>query len=153
MRVPTGPHQRRSVFGALDYGSGRGTWQVQERKGGAAFAGFLAQIAETWPAGQLVCVMDNASYHRSPVVREWWATQQGRITPFWLPVYSPHLNLLERVWRFLKQKLACHRFWNDVGSLEAAVGTLLDQIEARFHTTQPPAIRLVSTGTTGQELL
>jgi transposase len=131
------------VFGALDYGSGQLTWQVQPRKGGDAFAAFLAQIAQTWPADHLVLVMDNASYHRSPVVREWWAAQDGRITPFWLPVYSPHLNLIERVWRFLKQKLACHRFWHDVVGLEAAVGTLLDQIEARFHAATPPHIRLV----------
>lgn len=144
MKVPTGPHQRRTVFGALDYGSGQVTWQIQPKKGGEAFAAFLAQIAQAWPTDQLVLVMDNASYHRSPVVRAWWAAQADRITPFWLPVYSPHLNLIERVWRFLKQKLACHRFWHDVDGLEAAAGTLLDRIEAHFHTDDPPALRLVN---------
>ena len=29
MKVPTGPHQTRTVFGALDYGSGRVCWQIQ----------------------------------------------------------------------------------------------------------------------------
>ena len=56
---------------------------------------------------------------------------------------APNLNLIERVWRFLKQKLACHRFWADVDGLETAAGTLLDRIDAHFHATTPPSIRLV----------
>lgn len=118
-------------------------WHLCPAKGGDTFAAFLAQIAAAWPEDQLVLVMDNASYHRSPVVRRWWTTQDGRITAFWLPVYSPHLNLIERVWRFLKEKLACHRFWADIEALETAAATVLDRIEAHFHTTDGPAIRLI----------
>lgn len=142
MTVPTGPHQTRTVFGALDYGSGQVCWDIQEHKGGAPFAAFLDRIAQTWPEDDLVLVLDNASYHRSPVVRAWWAAQDGRIIPSWLPTYSPHLNLIERVWRFLKQKLAGHRFWNDVAGLEQATGTLLDRLEAHFHTEEGPSIFL-----------
>jgi transposase len=144
MTVPAaGADQRRAVFGALDYASGQLVWQLHDHKDGAACAAFLEQIAQTWPEEDLLLVMDNVSYHRSPAVRTWWAAQHGRIIPFWLPVYAPTLNLIERVWRFLKQKLACHRFGADVAGLEAAAATLLDRIEARFHSDQPPAIRLV----------
>ncbi len=137
-----GGDQRQSVFGALDYGSGKVTWRMHPTKSGDAFAAFLEQVAQTWPTEQLVLVMDNASYHRAPVVKAWWAAQDRRITPFWLPVYSPHLNLIERVWRFLKQKLACHRFWADIDGLTAAVTILLDHIEAHFHSDDRPAIKL-----------
>ncbi len=143
MTVPAaGKDQRRGVFGAVDYGSGQVVWDIQVRKHGEAFATFLAQLAQVWPDDQLVLVMDNVSYHRSPVVREWWAAQAGRVTPLWLPVYTPNLNLMERVWRFLKQKLAGHRFWNDVEGLETTAATLLDRIEAHFHAKQPPSISL-----------
>lgn len=130
------------MFGAVDYASGQVVWCMAERKGGEGFAAFLAQIAQTWPDDQLVLVMDNVSYHRSPMVRAWWVEQQGRVTPFWLPVYAPNLNLMERVWRFLKQRLACHRFWDDVDGIEATAGTLLTQIEAHFHTDDGPSIFL-----------
>jgi len=144
MTVPAaGADRRRAVFGALDYASGQLAWHLRDHKDGGAFAAFLEQVAATWPDEDLVLVMDNVSYHRSPAVRAWWAAQGGRVIPFWLPVYAPTLNLIERVWRFLKQKLACHRFWADVGGLEAAAATLLDRMEARFHTDHPPAIRLV----------
>lgn len=144
MRIPAaGKDARRAVFGALDYASGQVTWQLHAHKSGDACAAFLEQIARTWPTDHLVLVMDNVSYHRSPGVRRWWAAQEGRIIPFWLPVYTPTLNLIERVWRYLKQRLACHRFWADIDGLARAAATLLDGIEARFHTDHPPAIRLV----------
>lgn len=130
------------MFGAVDYASGQVVWQLAEHKGGQGFATFLARIAQAWPDDPVILVMDNVSYHRAPAVRAWWAEQAGRMTPFWLPVYTPNLNLMERVWRFLKQKLACHRFWADVAGLEAAATTVLDRLEAHFHTRTPPGIRL-----------
>ena len=123
------PTWQRSGSGAVpaDEGAGRGgrsayrrLWRVWTMprgrccgrravtKDGAGFAAFLAQIGQTWPDDDLVLVLDNVSYHRSAAMRTWWAAQEGRMLPFWLPAYAPNLNLLERVWRFLKQKLACH---------------------------------------------
>jgi transposase len=130
------------VFGALDYGSGQVLWSLAPKKSGDRFAAFLDHIAQTWPEDHLVLVMDNVSYHRSQAMRDWWAGQAGRLTPFWLPVYSPHLNLIERVWRFLKQKLACHRFWADINGLQTAAAYLLDHLEAHFHPEKGPSLVL-----------
>ena len=143
MSVPAaGEDERLAVFGALDYASGQVLSQIAARKNGIGFAAFLARIAQTWPEQTLVLVLDNASYHRSAAMRAWWAEQDGRMLPFWLPTYAPHLNLLERVWRFLKQKLACHRFWADPVGLGQAASTLLDQTAARFHGPDRPNLRL-----------
>jgi transposase len=143
LRVPAaGTDQRIAVYGALDYASGQVLWRTAAHKDGVGFAAFLEQIAQTWPEQDLVLVLDNVSYHRSEAMRTWWAEQDGRCLPFWLPAYAPTLNLLERVWHFLKQKLACHRFWADREGLRQAAITLLDQIEAQFHAPKRPAIRL-----------
>jgi transposase len=137
-----GKDQRRAVVGAVDDASGQVIWQLAEHKGGEVVAAFLARLAQTWPDEQLVLVMDNVSSHRATAVRAWWAEQGGRITPFWLPVSTPTLNLMERVWRLLKQNLACHRFWADIAGLETAAIPVLDQREAHFHTRTPPSITL-----------
>lgn len=137
-----GEDERIAVYGALDYASGRVLSQTAASKDGSGFAAFLEQIAQTWPDQTLVRVLDNASYHRGKAMRTWWAEQDGRLLPFWLPTYAPHLNLLERVWRYLKQKLACHRFWADPAGLRQAAMTLLTQIAAPFHPPKRPAIRL-----------
>ena len=142
MSVPAAGEDRRiAVYGALDYASGRVVWHPAAKKDGAGFAAFLEQIAQTWPHEDLVLVLDNVSYHRSLPMRTWWADQQGRVLPFWLPAYCPNLNLMERVWRYLKQKLACHRFWADRDGLRQAAATLLARTEACFHTPERPAIR------------
>ena len=137
-----GQDQRLAVFGALDYASGQVVSRIAEQKGSTGFAAFLEQIAHTWPDDHLVLVLDNVSYHRSAAMRAWWAAQDGRLTPFWLPAYAPQLNLIERVWRFLKQKLACHRFWADRDGLQQAAATLLDRLVARFHADTRPSIHL-----------
>lgn len=143
MIVPAaGEDQRRAVYGALDYASGTLISRIDEQKNGEGFATFLEQIAKAWPTGDIVLVMDNVSYHKSQAMKAWWQEQEGRITPFWLPKYCPNLNLIERVWRFLKSKLACHRFWADVKGLHAAAETLLEQLEAHFHADHRPSIRL-----------
>jgi transposase len=137
-----GVDERIGVYGALDYASGQVLSQTVASKNGAGFAAFLEQMAQTWPEQTLVLVLDNASSQRSEAMRTWWAEQDGRMLPFWLPTYAPRLNLLERVWRFLKQKLACHRFWDNPAGLGQAAVTLLDQTAARFHRPHWPNLRL-----------
>lgn len=62
-----------------------------------------------------------------------WVAHSDRIRPLWLPAYAPELNLIERVWRHLKDKLSNHRWWADLPALEQATGTLLDGLRAEFH--------------------
>ncbi len=50
-----------------------------------------------------VVVIDNAPIHRSKAfpkkIAEW---QQKKLEILWLPTYSPQLNLIETLWRFMK---------------------------------------------------
>lgn len=56
------------------------------------------------PQGTLHIIADNARYYRSNLVAEYLKTQP-RINLIFLPPYSPNLNLIERYWRFFKQKI------------------------------------------------
>ena len=50
-----------------------------------------------------VVIMDKASFHRSKKIREkiseW---KEKKLEIFWLPSYTPQLNLIEILWRFMK---------------------------------------------------
>ena len=50
-----------------------------------------------------VVVIDNAPIHRSKAfqkkIAEW---KEKKLEIFWLPTYSPQLNLIEILWRFMK---------------------------------------------------
>ena len=52
---------------------------------------------------ETVVVLDNARPHTAKAVQERRASWQQRgLTLFYLPPYSPHLNLAEALWRKLK---------------------------------------------------
>ena len=134
LRVPAaGEDARFTVYGALDYASGRLTWQTADQKNSAPFVAFLDRLAAALPKGQILVVLDNVGYHKSHAARRWWVAHRDRIRPLWLPAYAPELNRIERVWRHLKDKLSNHRWWADLPALERATGLLLDALRAEFH--------------------
>ena len=127
-----GENSKFVVFGALDYASGQIVWHVSSRKDGTAFVAFLDHLVATFPEGPLV-VLDNVGDHKGRLAKDWWLRQQDRVRPLWLPAYAPELNLLERVWGYLKDKLSGHRWWADQAELENATARLLSHLLARFH--------------------
>jgi len=131
-----------SVFGALDYGSGRLETMTAPTADADRFGAFLTQVAARWSDDQLVLVLDNASYHKTAGLRAWFAARAARINVVWLPTYSPQLNLIERVWRFVKSKLACHRWWRDLDRLTAHAQAVLDATRATFAAPTYPHLRL-----------
>jgi len=144
MRIPAaGADRKFIVFGALDYASGQVIYQLSERKGEEGFSAFLEQLSHTFASEDVVVVLDNVGYHKSHALREWWRAHAQRIQPFFLPAYSPELNLIERLWRYLKDKLACHRWWNDLERLQQATQSLLDGLVVHFHATEGPAFQPV----------
>jgi transposase InsO family protein len=64
----------------------------------------LRAIAARALVGPVTLVLDNARYQRNALVQG-LAKELGIALRF-LPSYSPNLNLIERLWRFLKRKAA-----------------------------------------------
>lgn len=144
MRVPAaGADRKFVVFGALDYATGRVLWRLSRHKDSGAFVAFLEQLGQALAPHQLVVVLDNVAYHRSRRAHVWWQRWQHRICPFFLPAYTPELNLMERLWRFVKEKLSCHRWWADWDALWQATETLLAGLRACFDRPQHPGIEIV----------
>jgi transposase len=52
---------------------------------------------------EIIIIMDNAKYNRAYIVQD--IARSLNITIKFLPPYCPNLNLIERVWKFLKKKL------------------------------------------------
>jgi transposase len=143
MRIPAaGEDQKFTVYGAVDYASGQLLWHTSPYKGETAFMAFVDQLLQTLPPDEpVILVLDNAGYHNSHALREVWRRCAERLQPFFLPAYTPELNLIERLWRYLKQHLACHRWWNDLDRLMHATEVLLASLEVHFHATDGPAFR------------
>src|SRR4051812_42596949 len=67
----------------------------------ASVCALLRAVAEAGVGRPITVVLDNARYQKCAVVQG-LAVSLG-ITLLYLPSYSPNLNLIERVWRFVKR--------------------------------------------------
>jgi DDE superfamily endonuclease len=71
--------------------------------------------------------VDGARYYKSPVVKE-WLRRHPQFHLSRIPAYSPNVNLIERMWKFMRAKALCrwHKTFED---MQAAVGQVLDHLE------------------------
>jgi transposase len=79
-------------------------------------------------ASTIHVVLDNASYNRSAAVKAYLARDGCRIRLVYLPAYSPNLNLIERLWRFLKKKALWNRYYPTFAEFEAAIDGFFDRL-------------------------
>ena len=71
------------------------------------------------PEGPVYVVCDNARYYKNKALKAWLADQ--RLVQVFLPPYSPNLNLIERLWKFLRQKIINTAFYRTKGRFKTAV--------------------------------
>jgi transposase len=86
----------------------------------------LRAVASRGLFGPVTLVLDNARYQRNAVVQT-LAAELG-IALLFLPSYSPNLNLIERLWRFVKRKAAYGRYHPTFADFRAAVQDVLDRV-------------------------
>ena len=86
----------------------------------------LRQVAARQLAGPITFVLDNARYQRNATVQA-LADQLG-IRLLYLPSYSPNLNLIERLWRFIKRRELYAKYHPRFDDFRVAIETCLSQI-------------------------
>ena len=89
----------------------------------------LRKLAAQGLAGPLTVVLDNARYQRNQVVQTLAASLS--IELLYLPPYSPNLNLIERLWRFLKREALYGRYHATFADFQAAIHATLGQLSAK----------------------
>jgi transposase len=90
----------------------------------ATMCELLGKIAALGLTGPITLVLDNARYQRNAVVQA-LASQLG-ITLLFLPSYSPNLNLIERLWKFIKRRALYGRYHPTFAEFQAAIQETLD---------------------------
>jgi transposase len=90
----------------------------------------LRKIAAAGFVGPVTVVLDNARYQRNKVVQALAA--ELSITLLYLPSYSPNLNLIERLWRFLKRKSVYGKYHPNFAAFKAAIEDTLSQLGTTY---------------------
>jgi len=112
---PLSHQQRVNVLGALRH-DGQLIWTAQQRSTTRDdVIGFFDQMADPPHSVPRIVVLDNASIHKGDVMetkRRQWAKKGLYL--YYLPPYSPELNLIEILWKHAKY------FWRRFVSMKGA---------------------------------
>ena len=120
-QVPApGKNEKKVVYGGVDYKTGELTYTIADTKCGAAFLAFLIALVAAYAGRKIRLVCDNGRFHTTQAVQAWLAEHHDQIEIYWLPPYSPSLNLIERLWGHLKRTVLANVLYRDLHDLVAA---------------------------------
>ena len=132
--LPATSHSRRlNVLGFL---SRQGHLHHFETLQKITAAFVIESVEALLPAlpGPTVLVLDNATVHRSRLVRdkrkEW---KQKGLRLLFLPPYCPHLNLIETLWRQVKGRWLWPEAYQNFETLCQSVTAILAQVGTRYR--------------------
>jgi transposase len=90
----------------------------------------LHAVAEAaTPGVPITLVLDNARYQKCALVAG-LAKQLGR-EMLYLPSYSPNLNLIERLWKFVKAECLRTKYYDSYDKFNAAIQQCLDDLPTK----------------------
>lgn len=78
----------------------------------------------------ITIILDNARYQRCRRVMAHAAALE--IELLFLPPYSPNLNLIERLWRFVRKTALSTAYFNNFSTFKAAIQSCLDQSQTTY---------------------
>jgi transposase len=89
----------------------------------------LRQIAAAGLPRPITLVLDNARYQHCDLVRA--LARSLKIELLFLPSYSPNLNLIERLWRFVKKECLASKYLASYEEFTNAIDDCLNNLSTR----------------------
>ena len=102
IEVPSFKGRTLNLFGIWDAKKDLNLYSVEGSLTSEVLISYIDDFAKKIKQ-KTVLVLDNASIHKSKIFKEktkdW---EEKGLEIFYLPAYSPHLNIIEILWRFMK---------------------------------------------------
>jgi putative transposase len=134
LKVPTpADNQKRYGFGAVNYPTGETIYCTSERKNSLGFEALLEKIMANYSVEpvaipKIVLVIDNFRIHHSKLSLAVLERHKDHLEVFKLPTYSPQLNLIERLWKFMRRKVTHNHLFVSIEQLVEAVETFFHHL-------------------------
>ena len=117
-----------ALFGSLIFPSGEGLYTIHHRKRAAELLEHLQLLIDLDPGAFWFVILDNASAHTTAAVHSFEQQHLDRLELVFLPTYSPHLNLIERLWRLMRSQVTRNRFYDSLSALADVAVNWLNQL-------------------------
>lgn len=104
--------KRKHIIGAIDISNLDVVQADKPKVNGEYIIEFLEKLeANTEGKDKVYLICDNAGYHKSKIVKE--HLKNSKIELIYLPPYSPNLNPIERLWKFMHSKTTINRYYEN----------------------------------------
>lgn len=134
--IPTyGRHQGVKLIGTLDYETGDVFCVQEEHYTAVEFLSFLEKVIARYPNERIIMILDNARIHHAKKIKPFLEEHKDVLTLQFLPPYSPNLNLIEGLWKWMKATVIHNVFFSNVGQIQDAVQGFLAMINATPEKT------------------
>jgi transposase len=84
--------------------------------------------------------LDNARYQKCELVRATAASLHIELC--FLPAYSPNLNLIERLWKFVKKQCLYSKYYADFATFKGAIVQCLNETHTKHKSALDSLITL-----------
>ena len=109
--------ERVNINGAIEVNTLNVVSRSCKKVNGSSMCDLLRAVRKKHPEERnLYMVLDNAGYNRSYKVRD--VGKELGIKIIYLPSYSPNLNPIERLWKYMKKKVMANTYYPDIETFQ-----------------------------------
>jgi transposase len=147
---------RLNLSGSIDVITHNMIVQEDETLNAESTVRFFRKLEDAYPSKRKIHVFcDNAPYYRNKTVKQYLET--SKICLHFLPPYSPNLNPIERLWKWMKERVVYNTYYEHFEDFRGAIlgffavlstvtaesilaQTLRRRVRDRFRPIQAPAV-------------
>jgi transposase len=123
-----GKHEGVKLVGILNYATGKVYCEEHKKYNAEVFLSFLKTVLKMYPIGKIVMILDNARIHHAKLLKTFLEENRERLELLFLPPYSPNLNMIEGLWKWLKEKVIYNVFYKSLHEIRKNVNSFLRKI-------------------------
>jgi len=125
IKAPSG-RKRFSVLGALDAITHKLIMVTTDTYiNSQSICDILWKISGQYIGIPITIVLDNARYQKCALVQD--LAESLKIELLYLPTYSPNLNLIERLWKFVKKHCLYSKYYQNFTEFKEAISECLNE--------------------------
>lgn len=115
--LTSGQHQKMHFSGVLNPKTGETYSTIVSGLNSDCFCQFLRELHTRYPNQRIHVILDGHRIHTSKQTKKFIDQNASWLEVSYLPPYSPNLNPVEQLWRWMKEKVVHNRFYRCFGDL------------------------------------
>jgi len=105
---------------------------IQETVDANAIAFYLFKVRNTIKHGKITLILDNARYQKTKFVLQ--TAEDLGIELLYLPVASPNLNIIERLWKFSKKTFVANNIFESLDELQTHLKKSFSTLKTKYKS-------------------